>query len=219
MPPRTRFLNRSPFVQKPVETGSRRRLLAELDRLTSLLVRRHDRRCVTCGCGRNLQCSHFYSRRHLATRFDLRNCNAMCADCNRRHNSDPSPYLRFMNERHGPDVVEELQEVMAQRRKVTDEEPGEALGRLKDLAQVPTAVGAVPSETLPGRMVLHEPIRPEVPPVTSSQFKRLRGATTKSEGTFVPWRWAIPLTAKWAEQPIAARPSYYKIRWKLLPVD
>ena len=51
---------------------------------------------------------HFYSRRYLQTRFDLRNCNAMCAGCNRRHNEDPGPYLRFMNERYGGEAVADL---------------------------------------------------------------------------------------------------------------
>jgi hypothetical protein len=119
---RRRVLHRSPFVEKPVEAGSHRWLVAELDRLTSLIVRRRDRRCVTCGSRRTLQCSHFYSRRHLAVRFDLRNCNAMCVDCNRRHNSDPTHYLRFMNERYGPEVVAELDEMRGEMRKVLDED-------------------------------------------------------------------------------------------------
>lgn len=79
MLPRRRFLNRLPFAERPVRQESRRWLVAELDRLTSLIVRRLDRRCVTCGEMRGLQRSHFYSRRHLAVRFDLRNCNVMCS--------------------------------------------------------------------------------------------------------------------------------------------
>lgn len=43
MIPRRRFLNRAPFVDKLVEAGSRRWLVAELDRLVSLIVRRRDR--------------------------------------------------------------------------------------------------------------------------------------------------------------------------------
>jgi hypothetical protein len=128
---RRRFLNRSPFVEKPVEAGSRRWLVAEPDRLTSLIVRHRDRRCVTCGGRRNLQCSHFYSRRHLTTRFDLRNCNAMCVDCNRRHNSDPTHYLRFMNERYGSEVVAELDEMRAETRKVSDEDLRRTLGEYR----------------------------------------------------------------------------------------
>ena len=130
---RRHFLSRSPFAEKPAEEGSRRWLVAELDRLTSVIVRHRDRRCVTCGGRRNLQCSHFYSRRHLATRFDLRNCNAMCVDCNRRHNSDPAPYLRFMKERYGPEVVAELDEMRAEMRKVSDEELHRMLGEYRDM--------------------------------------------------------------------------------------
>lgn len=131
---RRRVLHRSPFVEKPVEEGSRRWLVAELDRLTSIIVRRRDRRCVTCGEPRGLQCSHFYSRRYLATRFDLRNCNAMCAGCNRQHSSDPSEYLRFMNERYGADVVAELEGLKTDTRKVTDEELVRVLERFKGMA-------------------------------------------------------------------------------------
>jgi len=128
---RRRVLHRSPFEEKPPEVGSRRWLVAELDRLTSLIVRRRDRRCVTCWGRRGLQCSHFYSRRYLATRFDLRNCHAMCADCNRRHNSDPTEYLRFMNERYGEAEVARLDRLRRDGRKVTNEELFQTLERLR----------------------------------------------------------------------------------------
>src|SRR3712207_4957313 len=109
MLPRRRTLHRTPFEERPPAEGSRRWLVAELDRLVSIIVRRRDRRCVTCGETRGLQCSHFYSRRYLQTRFDLRNCNAMCASCNRRHNGDPEPYLKFMTERYGAEAIAELE--------------------------------------------------------------------------------------------------------------
>ena len=131
MLPRRRFLHRAPFEAKQPAEGSRRWLVAELDRLVSLFVRGRDRRCVTCGSRRNLQCSHFYSRRHLGVRFDLRNCHAMCGACNRRHNSDPEPYLAFMLERYGPDVVEELGRVRDGLRKVSDEELRRLFGEYK----------------------------------------------------------------------------------------
>lgn len=99
--PRRRVLHRTPFEARPPEKGSRRWLVAELDGLVSLIVRQRDRRCVTCGETRGLRCSHFYSRRYLRTRFHLANCHAMCATCNRRHNEDVEPYLRFMRERYG----------------------------------------------------------------------------------------------------------------------
>ncbi len=96
-----------------------------------MAVRRRDPRYVVCGARRGLQCSHFYSRRYLAVRFDLRNCNAMCAGCNRRHNSDHSPYLSYMLERYGPEVVAELDALRAGAGKVTDEELRWLLGRYR----------------------------------------------------------------------------------------
>lgn len=89
---RRAFMSRSRLVGRQPEEGSRKWLIAELDRHTSIIVRRRDRMCVTCGSVQALQCSHFYSRRYLSIRFDLRNCNAMCSACNRRHNRDRRPY-------------------------------------------------------------------------------------------------------------------------------
>ena len=134
MLPRRRVLHRTPFQQRPPEEGSRRWLVAELDRLVSVIVRRRGRQCVTCGETRGLQCSHFYSRRYLRTRFDLRNCNAMCASCNRRHDEDKEPYLRFMNEHYGEGAVAELDRLKGDLRKVTDEEILQTFERLKVLA-------------------------------------------------------------------------------------
>src|SRR5215213_4458121 len=131
MLPRRRVLHRSPFEAKPPEEGSRRWLVAELDRLVSLIVRRRDRRCVTCGETRGLQCSHFYSRRYLRTRFELTNCHAMCASCNRRHNEDPEPYLKFMVEMYGGGTVAELDRLKRDGSKVTDEELLRSLERLR----------------------------------------------------------------------------------------
>lgn len=134
MLPRRSVLHRSPFEAKPPERGSRRWLVAEMDRLVSVIVRRRDHRCVTCGEARGLQCSHFYSRGYLATRFNLMNCHAMCAACNRRHNEDPEPYLRFMRERYGAEVGAELAGLRDDTGKVTDEELRQALERLRALA-------------------------------------------------------------------------------------
>ncbi|MBA3766091.1 MAG: recombination protein NinG [Acidobacteria bacterium] len=112
----------SAFEEKPLEVGSRRWLIRQLDIQTSRIVRQRDRQCVTCGSHRSLQCSHFYSRRYLIIRFDLRNCNAMCGPCNRRHNADPFPYMCYMQEHYGHDVVAELHALMMSMEKVTDEQ-------------------------------------------------------------------------------------------------
>lgn len=56
----------------------------------------------------------------MATRFGLMNCHAMCPPCNRRHNEDPEPYLKFMTERYGGEDVAELDRARRGGEKVTD---------------------------------------------------------------------------------------------------
>src|SRR5215213_4059035 len=131
---RRAFMSRSKLVERLREEGSRGWLIGELDRLTSLIARRRDGRCVTCGGAQGLQCSHFYSRRHLSIRFDLRNCNAMCSACNRRHNRNRRPYERYMRKKYGAAAVAELDWLRAGLEKVTDEEVREMLLRYKAMA-------------------------------------------------------------------------------------
>jgi hypothetical protein len=128
---RRSYMSRSRLVERAPEEGSRKWLIAELDRLTSLIVRKRDRRCVTCGSLQSLQCSHFYSRRYLAIRFDLRNCNAMCSACNRRHNRDRQPYEKYMLKAYGLAVIAELDKLRLNLEKVTDEELEEMLNHYK----------------------------------------------------------------------------------------
>jgi hypothetical protein len=46
----------------------------------------------------------------------------MCGRCNRPHNSDPFPYMNYMHEHYGAEVVTELHELRMSLEKVTDEE-------------------------------------------------------------------------------------------------
>jgi hypothetical protein len=117
---RRAFMSRSRLVERQPEEGSHKWLIAELDRYISLIVRRRDGRCVTCGSVQGLQCSHFYSRRYLAIRFDLRNCNAMCASCNRRHNRDRNPYEKYMRKTYGAGALAEMEALRVSLQKVTD---------------------------------------------------------------------------------------------------
>ena len=117
---RRAFMSRSRLVEKLPEEGSRKGPVAELDRLTSVIVRKRDKRCVTCGSAQGLQCSHFYSRRYLIIRFDLRNCNAMCAGYNRRHNRDRKPYDKYMRKAYGPEMITELDQSRMSLQKVTN---------------------------------------------------------------------------------------------------
>ena len=131
---RRAYISRSELSERPPEEGSRRWLVAELDKYTSIIVRRRDRRCVTCGSRQALQCSHFYSRRYLSIRFSLVNCNAMCPRCNRRHNCDRRPYEEYMLKTYGPSALAELNALRAAGDKVADDELRETLDKYRAMA-------------------------------------------------------------------------------------
>ncbi len=58
---------------------------ARADKEFSLWVRKRDGKCKRCGKIENLQCSHYWSRMHSATRYDPKNCIALCAGCHLYH--------------------------------------------------------------------------------------------------------------------------------------
>lgn len=67
-------------------------LVKKLDRVFSLYIRLRDTipggyvRCISCGQVKKFEdvdCGHFHSRRHMATRFSEDNAHAECRFCNR----------------------------------------------------------------------------------------------------------------------------------------
>ena len=67
-------------------------LVKKLDKVFSLYIRLRDSmpsgyfKCISCGQIKRFDqadCGHFYSRTHMATRFDEDNCSAECGFCNR----------------------------------------------------------------------------------------------------------------------------------------
>lgn len=71
---------------------SRSSLVAKLDKVFSQYIRLRDAmpggvfRCISCGRILPIEkadCGHYFSRRHMSTRFDEDNCNAECSFDNR----------------------------------------------------------------------------------------------------------------------------------------
>ena len=67
-------------------------LVRKLDDIFSRYIRLRDAmpsgyvRCISCGRIKkfsDVDCGHYHSRRHMATRWDEDNCNAQCRYCNR----------------------------------------------------------------------------------------------------------------------------------------
>jgi len=75
-----------------LEDKDKPELVEILDKYFSLYIRLRDTmpngycRCISCGNLKpfaEIDCGHYFSRRHMSTRFDERNCHGECRYCNR----------------------------------------------------------------------------------------------------------------------------------------
>lgn len=64
--------------------------------------------CERCGGVDNLQCAHIVSRRYNHTRTDLRNAFCLCAKCHLHFTYHPVEFGRFVEERIGKELYDEL---------------------------------------------------------------------------------------------------------------
>jgi len=92
----------------------------------SKIVRDRDKKCLRCGRIEYLQCSHFWSRQHWATRFDLDNCITLCYPCHYGNNTAEHPaweyeqqgeYRDFMIKRLGIEKYNMLEQKHRQPKK------------------------------------------------------------------------------------------------------
>ena len=88
--------------------SERRQLEAKLDTLTSLIVRWRDGECVICCRKEPLDCGHLIKRGKRAIRWNLRNTNAQCKNCNYRHNYHPEIYTLWFVLTYGKDEYANL---------------------------------------------------------------------------------------------------------------
>lgn len=87
---------------KKFKKPSRKRLVKRLDEIVSQIVRKRDKKCVTCGSVKQLGCGHIFSRAHYSTRWDLDNCHAQCWVCNYKARwSDTIFYPEWYREKFG----------------------------------------------------------------------------------------------------------------------
>lgn len=93
------------------------KLKKELDKWFSLYIRLRgadnngNNQCCTCGTIDNwkkLQCGHFVSRKHLATRFHEMNCFPQCVGCNIFKYGEQWKFGQFIDRNLGEGVSEEL---------------------------------------------------------------------------------------------------------------
>lgn len=86
------YLRKGKKDKAGVKVQKKANLVDKLDRIFSQYIRLRDVmpngyfRCISCGKVKPYEqsdCGHFFSRRHMATRFDEDNCNSECKGCNR----------------------------------------------------------------------------------------------------------------------------------------
>lgn len=66
------------------------------DNRFSIFIRDRDGRCRRCGTSEGLTCSHYHLRKHSATRFDPKNCIALCWTCHMLWEGPKNGYTEFM---------------------------------------------------------------------------------------------------------------------------
>ena len=101
------------------------------DSLFSKIIRRQGY-CDNCGKRENLQCAHIISRRYSATRTDERNAVCLCAKCHIYYTHWPREFSKFITDRIGSELYEELK---AKAEQITKMDWNEELERLKKVAK------------------------------------------------------------------------------------
>ena len=111
-------------VKKPVS-----KLKKELDKWFSLYIRLRDAtdmgvvQCFTCGkiahYKSGMQCGHFQSRRHNATRWDNKNCQVQCVKCNMFGQGEQYKFGMYLDSKYGLGTSEELEILSKQPFKIS----------------------------------------------------------------------------------------------------
>ena len=100
-------------------------LVKKLDRVFSLYIRLRDAmpsgfvRCISCGKIKRFEdvdCGHYFSRTHMATRCDEDNCNAECRSCNRMSADHLIGYRKNLVAKIGLNRIDRL-DVLAHSQK------------------------------------------------------------------------------------------------------
>lgn len=88
------YIKKQRHQKEKRERSESAKLIDKLDRVFSLYIRLRDSkefnfqafRCISCGQIKpfsQMDCGHFFSRRHMATRFSELNASGECRACNR----------------------------------------------------------------------------------------------------------------------------------------
>lgn len=118
------------ITEKKVKTEDEK-LVNKLDRVFSAYIRLRDVMCngyfvcISCGKIKHFSegdCGHFYSRRHMSTRFDEDNCHMECRSCNSFDGDHLHGYTANLERKIGKTRLDILRWKHNQYKKWTKEE-------------------------------------------------------------------------------------------------
>ena len=106
------------------------KLKKELDKWFSLFIRLREAtdegivQCFTCGKVAHykkggMQNGHFQSRKHLTTRWDLKNCQVQCVGCNMFKGGEQYKFSVALDSKYGEGTSEELEILATGTLKIT----------------------------------------------------------------------------------------------------
>jgi len=110
---------------------SRKNIIKKLDEVFSQYIRLRNAdahgntECFTCGKTDNwkkLQCGHFQSRKHYATRWDEVNCQVQCSACNVFRYGEQYIFGLNLDKQYGKDTATELNQASKQIVKLSNQD-------------------------------------------------------------------------------------------------
>lgn len=109
---------KTPLFKGTVSVKKKPNLEEKLDRVFSEFIRLRDSddqgyaRCISCGKivhWKDIHCGHFVNRWHQNTRFNEKNCNGQCINCNSFDEGNNIGYTRGIIKKYGYGVIDELE--------------------------------------------------------------------------------------------------------------
>lgn len=110
---------------------SRKNIVKKLDEVFSQYIRLRNAdahgntECFTCGKKdhwKKLQCGHFQSRKHYATRWNEVNCQVQCSACNVFRYGEQYIFGLNLDKQYGKDTATELNQASRQIVKLTNQD-------------------------------------------------------------------------------------------------
>lgn len=113
---------KKPKKRKTTSQKARGKAISAADYWFSLFIRARDGRSVTSGSTKRLNCSHLFSRRFFATRWDEMNAYCQTSGENLYHNRDPGPLTNHFLSIHGEEEYRDLYRRARSGTKFTTED-------------------------------------------------------------------------------------------------